>query len=96
MHVPYFFSDVFDLSYEFWGDSEGAAHTVARRNLNSSSFSVWWLTQGQLVSAFAMSRSDEEREAAAEWVKAKQVVAPERLGDNYRAVKEALTTNPIV
>src|SRR5215813_3531837 len=23
-HVPYFFSDIFDLSYEFWGDSSGA------------------------------------------------------------------------
>ena len=24
IHVPYFFSDVFDLSYEFWGDPSGA------------------------------------------------------------------------
>jgi 3-phenylpropionate/trans-cinnamate dioxygenase ferredoxin reductase component len=88
-HVPYFFSDVFDLSYEMWGDSEGATHTIARGDLNSSSFSVWWLKQGRLVSVFAMNRPDEERQAAAEWVKAKQVVAPERLGDNNRAVKEA-------
>jgi len=97
-HVPYFFSDVFDLSYEMWGDSEGGAtHTIARGDLNSSSFSVWWLKQGRLVSVFAMNRPDEERQAAPEWVKAKQVVAPERLGDNNRAVKEAAakTTNPI-
>src|SRR5262245_4724194 len=97
VHVPYFFSDVFDLSYELWGDSEGATQTVARGDLKSSSFSVWWLKQGRLVSAFTMNRPDEEREAAAEWVKAKQVVAPDRLGDNNRAVKEAAlkTTNPI-
>jgi len=88
-HVPYFFSDVFDLSYELWGDSEGATQTVARGDLNSSSFSVWWLKQSRLVSAFAMSRPDEERQAAAEWVKAKQLVSPERLADNNRAVGEA-------
>ena len=89
LHVPYFFSDVFDLSYELWGDSEGATHTVARGDLNSSSFSVWWLKQGRLISVFTMNRPDEERQAAPEWVKAKQFVAPERLGDNNRAVKEA-------
>jgi NADPH-dependent 2,4-dienoyl-CoA reductase/sulfur reductase-like enzyme len=88
-HVPYFFSDVFDLSYELWGDSEGSTQTVARGDLNSSSFSVWWLKQGRLVSAFTMNRPDEERQAAAEWVNAKQLVSPERLADNNRGVGEA-------
>lgn len=88
-HVPYFFSDVFDLSYELWGDSEGATQTVTRGDLNRSSFSVWWLKQDRLVSAFAMNRPEEEREIASEWIKVKQSVAPERLGDNHRAVKEA-------
>jgi len=88
-HVPYFFSDVFDLSYELWGDSEGATQTFARGDLNSSSFSVWWLKQSRLVSAFAMNRPDEERQAAADWVKARQLVSPEGLADNNRAVKEA-------
>jgi NADPH-dependent 2,4-dienoyl-CoA reductase/sulfur reductase-like enzyme len=92
VHVPYFFSDVFDLSYELWGDSEGATQTVARGDLDSSSFSVWWLKQGRVVSAFTMNRPDEERQAAAEWVGNKQAVAPERLGDNHRAVHEAAVT----
>jgi NADPH-dependent 2,4-dienoyl-CoA reductase/sulfur reductase-like enzyme len=42
-HVPYFFSDVFDLSYELWGDSAGATGTVIRGDTNSPSFSMWWL-----------------------------------------------------
>jgi len=88
-HVPYFFSDVFDLSYELWGDSEGATQTFTRGDLNSSSFSVWWLKQGRLVSAFAMNRPDEERQAAADWVKARQLVSPEGLADSNRAVKDA-------
>src|SRR5215469_7384657 len=96
-HVPYFFSDVFDLSYELWGDSDGATQAVARGDLNSSSFSAWWLKQGRVVCVFAMNRPDEERQVAAEWVQAKQVVSPERLGDNNREVKEAAlkTSNPV-
>src|SRR5260370_22334899 len=40
VHVPYFFSDVFDLSYEYWGDSSGANEIVDRGDLTSTSFSV--------------------------------------------------------
>jgi len=63
-HVPYFFSDVFDLSYELWGDMSGAHEVVERGDLASSSFSVWWLREHKLVAAFTMNRPDEEREAA--------------------------------
>jgi 3-phenylpropionate/trans-cinnamate dioxygenase ferredoxin reductase component len=90
LHVPYFFSDVFDLSYELWGDSEGATHTVARGDMNSSSFSVWWLKQDRLVSAFVMNRPDEERQLAPEWIKSKQIVSAERLKDHTRPLKEAI------
>ena len=44
-HVPYFFSDVFDLSYEFWGDPSVADKIIHRGDLSSNSFSVWWLRQ---------------------------------------------------
>ena len=90
VHVPYFFSDIFDLSYELWGDAEGATQTVTRGDLTSSSFSVWWLNRGRLVSAFVMNRPDEEREVAPEWIKSKQGVSAERLGDQNRGVKEAI------
>ncbi len=75
VHVPYFFSDVFDLSYEFWGDPAGANEAVERGDLTSSSFSVWWLAQGRVVAAFVMNRQDEERDAAPRWIASKQVVS---------------------
>jgi NADPH-dependent 2,4-dienoyl-CoA reductase/sulfur reductase-like enzyme len=75
VHVPYFFSDVFDLSYEFWGDSTGAEEIVERGDLSSSSFSVWWLRQGRLVAAFTMNRPDEEREAAPRLIQSKESVS---------------------
>jgi NADPH-dependent 2,4-dienoyl-CoA reductase/sulfur reductase-like enzyme len=69
-HVPYFFSDVFDLSYEFWGDTEGAAEAVHRGSVEEGAFSTWWLAgDGRLLAAFVMNRPDEERELVPKWIK---------------------------
>ena len=89
-HVPYFFSDVFALSYELWGDTEGATQAVARGDPNSSSFSVWWLKRDRLIAAFVMNRPDEERQVAPEWIEAKQIISAERLKDESRSVKESI------
>ena len=83
IHVPYFFSDVFDLSYEFWGDPSGADHIVHRGDLHTSSFSVWWLCRDRLVAAFTMNRPDEERELAPELIRSKRTISPERLRDAH-------------
>ncbi|HEX3106543.1 MAG TPA: FAD-dependent oxidoreductase [Terriglobales bacterium] len=93
VHVPYFFSDVFDLSYELWGDAAGANDVVVRGDTNTSSFSVWWLKDKQLVATFAMNRPDEEREVAPEWIKVSQTVSAERLSDKNRPVREAVPAN---
>jgi NADPH-dependent 2,4-dienoyl-CoA reductase/sulfur reductase-like enzyme len=79
VHVPYFFSDVFDLSYEFWGDPSGAGEIVSRGDLSSSSFSVWWLSQGRLAAAFTMNRPDEEREAAPRLIQSKEPASADTL-----------------
>ena len=53
VHVPYFFSDVFDLSFEFWGDTSEAVETVTRGDMKNGRFSVWWLGEnGRLLAAF--------------------------------------------
>jgi NADPH-dependent 2,4-dienoyl-CoA reductase/sulfur reductase-like enzyme len=79
VHVPYFFSDVFDLSYEFWGDPGQADRIVHRGDLHTGSFSVWWLFHDTLVAAFVMNRPDEERELAPEWIRSKQILSAARL-----------------
>jgi NADPH-dependent 2,4-dienoyl-CoA reductase/sulfur reductase-like enzyme len=81
VHVPYFFSDVFDLSYEYWGDSSQADRIIHRGDLHTNSFSVWWLSKGRLVAAFAMNRPDEERELAPELIRSKKNVSAEHLRD---------------
>ena len=80
-HVPYFFSDIFDLSYEFWGDSSGADQVVHRGDVSSSSFSVWWLRQERVLAAFTMNRPDEERNVAPKWIESGQRVSAAKLTD---------------
>jgi NADPH-dependent 2,4-dienoyl-CoA reductase/sulfur reductase-like enzyme len=89
VHVPYFFSDVFDLSYELWGDSGEATRNVMRGDAHTSSFSVWWLKDSRVVSAFVMNRPDEERQLAPEWIKSQVEVNPARLADGSRPLTEA-------
>lgn len=79
VHVPYFFSDVFDLSYEFWGDPSSAEEVVERGDLSSSSFSVWWLQEGTLAAAFTMNRPEEEREAAPRLIQSRERVSAQTL-----------------
>lgn len=85
-HVPYFFSDVFDLSYELWGDTAGADQVVYRGDRTTKSFSVWWLKTDKVVAAFVMNRPDEERESAPKAIEAQQLVDAAKLGDEATPV----------
>jgi NADPH-dependent 2,4-dienoyl-CoA reductase/sulfur reductase-like enzyme len=89
VHVPYFFSDVFDLSYEFWGDPVDAEEIVHRGDLSGTSFSAWWLRQMRVVAAFVMNRPEEERDAAPRWIESKQRVSPSALRNASRPIREA-------
>ena len=75
VHVPYFFSDMFDLSYELWGDTSGSDEVVVRGDVSSTSFSVWWLSRQRLAAAFTMNRPDEERDAAPRWIESKRSIS---------------------
>lgn len=88
-HVPYFFSDIFDLSYEYWGDSSGADQAIHRGDIKSNSFSVWWLHQQHVVAAFTMNRPDEERNLAPQWIESRQAVSPAKLGDASQPIAAA-------
>lgn len=82
MYLRYFFSDVFDLSYEFWGDTEATDRVLHRGDVEGGSFSVWWLNGQRLDAAFVMNRPDEERELAPEWIQARRILRPEKLQDD--------------
>ncbi|MPZ23815.1 MAG: NAD(P)/FAD-dependent oxidoreductase [Dehalococcoidia bacterium] len=69
VHVPYFFSDIFDLSYEYWGDQQGADEVIHRADWDGGSIAVFWLRRGRMVAAFVMKRPDEERDAVQRWIR---------------------------
>jgi NADPH-dependent 2,4-dienoyl-CoA reductase/sulfur reductase-like enzyme len=87
IHVPYFFSDLFDLSYEFWGDTEHADNVIYRGKLDSGKFSVWWRKGERLVAAFIMGRPDEERELAPKWIMEQTKVNRTALEDEKRSLR---------
>jgi hypothetical protein len=87
--VPYFFSDVFDLSYEFWGDTADANEVVYRGDVSTNSFSAWWLRENRVAAAFAMNRPEEERSTAPAWIESSQRVSPARLKDASRDISDS-------
>ena len=91
IHVPYFFSDAFDLSYEFWGDATGHDQVVYRGNLYEKQFSVWWLRRQKLCAAFIMNRSEQERSVAPRWILRRPQLDPKAL-ENARNLKSLETT----
>jgi NADPH-dependent 2,4-dienoyl-CoA reductase/sulfur reductase-like enzyme len=79
IHVPYFFSDVFDLSYEFWCDTSEADKIVYRGDMNLKQLSVWWLKKQTLCAALIMNRPVEERTLAPRWILRRQKLDPKAL-----------------
>jgi NADPH-dependent 2,4-dienoyl-CoA reductase/sulfur reductase-like enzyme len=91
IHVPYFFSDVFDLSYEFWGDADGHDQIVYRGNMNAKQLSVWWLKKQTLCATLIMNRPEEERAVAPRWILRRPRLDPKAL-QNARNLKSLDTT----
>jgi hypothetical protein len=69
--LPYFFSDIFDLSFEVWGDLTDWDQTVRRGQLDAREFAYYYFDEGQLVGVLAMGRPDEERQPMQDLVKAR-------------------------
>jgi 3-phenylpropionate/trans-cinnamate dioxygenase ferredoxin reductase subunit len=69
--LPYFFSDLFDFSFEVWGDLTAWDRTVTRGTLESGSFALYYFDQGKMVGVLAVGRPDEERKPMQALVKAR-------------------------
>ena len=62
--VSYFFSDVFDLTFNFIGDTTGVEQRIVRGSMENKSFSVLYLRDNMLSAAFLMGRPISEDNAA--------------------------------
>ena len=62
--VSYFFSDVFDLTFNVVGDTEAASERIVRGSLQDKPFSVLYLAANKLCGAFLLEQSFVEAKAA--------------------------------
>jgi NADPH-dependent 2,4-dienoyl-CoA reductase/sulfur reductase-like enzyme len=59
--LPYFFSDLFDLSLEVWGDLTAWDRTVRRGTIQSNSYAYYYFDKDKLTGVLAVGRPKEER-----------------------------------
>lgn len=87
--LPYFFSDIFDLSFEVWGDLGQWNETVQRGSLEEDSFSFFYFHDGRLVGVLTAGRPEEERAPMQAIVKARPAFddVADALGDEERPLQ---------
>lgn len=87
--LPFFFSDIFEYSYEYFGDNESANSVSNRGNMGKGDFSTWWFSNDMLVAAFIMSsRPEEEGKLAREWISNKTNIDKEKIQDEEKNMKD--------
>jgi 3-phenylpropionate/trans-cinnamate dioxygenase ferredoxin reductase subunit len=69
--LPYFFSDLFDLSFEAWGDLSAWDWVVQRGSLETGGFTFFYFAQGRMVGVLTANRSESERAAMEPLVRAR-------------------------
>lgn len=69
--LPYFFSDLFDLSFEVWGNLNSWEETVVRGSLGKGKFATYYFDEGRLVGVLSVGRPSSERKPMQELVKAR-------------------------
>lgn len=71
-YLPFFYSRVFSLSWQFYGDNVG--EVVHYGDFSGSTFGAYWISKGQLVGSFLEGGTKEEYEAIARVTRLKPVI----------------------
>ncbi len=93
--LPYFFSDLFDLSFEVWGnlaawDQTVLRGTLVRGTLEGGSFGYYYFDSGRMVGVLAAGRPDDERKPMQALVRARPRY--DRIAERLRDESVDLTT----
>lgn len=88
-HLPYFFSDEFDLSWEFWGDASDADTTIHRGDVAGGEFSTWWIKGKRLVAAFVLNRPEAEGKVAQQLIRSQEPAPVDLLRNSSLALEDS-------
>jgi NADPH-dependent 2,4-dienoyl-CoA reductase/sulfur reductase-like enzyme len=69
--LPYFYSDLFDLSFEVWGNLTSWEQTVFRGSLEEGSLGIYYFDEGRMVGVLSMGRPSGERSPMQDLVRAR-------------------------
>ncbi|MBD3291699.1 MAG: NAD(P)/FAD-dependent oxidoreductase [Armatimonadia bacterium] len=90
-HVPHFYSDMFDLSWNYWGDRwmEDAQYDVSYRGeVDSGEFIAWWTVDDRVMAAFTLGIGWKEAKPIADIIKAGKEIPEDVLTDESRELEE--------
>lgn len=71
-YLPFFYSRVFTLSWQFYGDNAG--EVVHYGDFSGTTFGAYWVNKGRLVGSFLEGGTKEEYEATAKATRLQPVV----------------------
>lgn len=60
--LPYFFSDILELSFEAWGNLNRPDRVIARGSLEDGTVTYWYVRADRIAGALAIGLPDAERE----------------------------------
>ncbi|MGC9319126.1 MAG: NAD(P)/FAD-dependent oxidoreductase [Armatimonadota bacterium] len=84
-HVPQFYSDIFDLSWNYWGDRTLADRVVYRGEVESGTFVAWWVDEdGRVMAAFTLGIPWQQGEVLADIIRQRAQIPEEVLTDESR------------
>lgn len=86
--LPSFFSDIYDLTFDVWGDLSSWEDTVIRGTPESRKFAVFYFEDETLTGALAMSLPKEEQKAIQDLVKSR--AGQDEIGEELEDVSRPL------
>lgn len=92
-HVPYFFSDQYDLSMEYRGFVEGSTYdrVVFRGDVTKREFIAFWMYQGRVVAGMNANISDAG-DAIADLVRSRDQIDATKLADPAIPLEDVIAT----
>lgn len=88
-YLLYFWSEVFDFSWELWGDTDGADRVIHREAERDEDMVVLWFKGSRLIAAWGpYGMPEEEKTILQDWIKSGEDVKVDALEDETTAITE--------